>query len=727
VTTNFSLSEIVALVRLDRDSPYRNRVLDFIEEQFRQLAARLPRPQTQEAWMQRAADLRAPLLHSLGLNPFPPDYPLNARITGRIERLDYIVEKVIFEARLGFPISAHLYLPGQSQCPAPAVLYSLGHWMENGKLEPDVQICCANLARLGMVTLVYDMIGQGERLGECPFDHGHLEPLLVGQCQEGLMVWESMRAIDYLVSRPEVDASRIGMTGSSGGGLNTFYTAAVDQRIGVSVPVCYVDTFLAMVHALRDRNWEDGVDLCNQVPGVVAYAEMWDICGMLAPKPQCIIAARHDLLFPIEDVYEIYREVARIYELMGAADRVRLVDVDAPHGYDQEMRQAAYGWFARWLQGDGDGDPIQEVEIDLIPPSYVADQRHPRRRGPTPVASPGLCFPGGQAPPVGPAITALTRELAATLPITRRLPHHPDEWRKQRAELLVQVQGVLGPWPELPTSRGPWIDMARGKRNRQFNRTVINGVIAERFVFESEPGIDVPCLFFAPAQWQKRLPVVVYLDEWGKSAALATGVVDALLAAQISVLSVDVRGIGEVAASDFEATSNALMTDRPFFAQQLWDVRRTVETLWRGSAVTGRIDTTRIACMGRGFAGLLALYAGALDERIAATVLWQAPISYHALIVEHPAFPTSAYLFDALTHFDLPDLMAAVAPRALLVADPVDGERQPLSGIAVNEKCDWPAQIFALHQAANDDRQPFTTFVSAATPTQIADWLESQF
>src|SRR5262245_66333157 len=116
------------------------------------------------------------------------------------------------------------------------------------------------------------------------------------------------------------------MTGSSGGGLNTFYTCAVDERIGVSVPVCYVDTFFAMVHAERDRNWEDGVDLCNQVPGVAAYAEMWDICGLLAPKPQCLIAAVHDWLFPIAGVRQVYQELARIYQLYGAEERVRLVE-----------------------------------------------------------------------------------------------------------------------------------------------------------------------------------------------------------------------------------------------------------------------------------------------------------------------------------------------------------------------------------------------------------------
>lgn len=713
--SGFNLKETISLLSLEPDSPYQNMVLDFIEAQARQLAARLPKPQTKEGWLQRAAELHAPLLHSLGLTHFPERTPLNAQVVGKLEYPNYAIEKLIYEPRPGFKVSAHLYLPGQRDFPAPAVLYSPGHSMENSKLDPDIQFCCANLARLGFVTLVYDPIGQGERLGDYAFDHGHLEPLLVGQCQEGLMVWESIRAIDYLVSRPEVDSGRIGMTGSSGGGLNTFYTSAVDERIQVSVPVCYVNTFFMMMAAERDRNWEDGVDLCNQVPQVMAYSEMSDICGLLAPKPQCIIAAIHDSLFPIEGVRQVYQDIECIYTLLGAQDRVRLVEIDAPHGYDREMRQAAYGWLIRWLKNEGDGSPIPEAENELIPPPYLVNPQNPRRREARLGASPGLCFPGGRGPLPGPAITNLISQIATSLPPARPLPTQADDWTSQRTELLRRVPAVLGRWP----------DKMGEKRNRLYNRTVFNGLISERLVFQSEPGIDIPALFLAPAQWRTRSPVVLYIDEWGKNAGLANGIIEALLVAQIAVLAIDVRGVGEVAASDFEAASNALMTDRPFFGQQVWDVLRAVDGLWRGNCITGRIDNTRIGCVGRGLGGMLTLYAAALDERIAATVVWQAPVSYKSLIVEQPSFPASAYLFDLLNHFDLPDLMATIAPRPLLIASPVDGERQSLSRQALVEFCQWPSQIYTLLETKTDkgklllkDSDPIVT------PREIVDWLQ---
>jgi cephalosporin-C deacetylase-like acetyl esterase len=221
-------------------------LLDFIERQAQKLAEGLAKPETSERWEARKAELKPRLLHSLGLGRLPERAPLRPQIVGTIERSSYAIQKLVYESPPGFSVTAHLYLPNQEDFPAPAVLYAPGHWMENCKLEPDIRLFCANLAARGFVVLVYDPIGQGERLGDW-LDHGHLEPLLVGLSQEGLMVWESMRAIDYLVSRPEVDPGRIGMTGASGGGLNTFYTSAVDERIKVSVPVCYITTLFSMM------------------------------------------------------------------------------------------------------------------------------------------------------------------------------------------------------------------------------------------------------------------------------------------------------------------------------------------------------------------------------------------------------------------------------------------------------------------------------------------------
>jgi cephalosporin-C deacetylase-like acetyl esterase len=709
---------------IDRDSPYRAMLLDFIEGQAQRLAEGLPKPETSKSWEVRRAELKPRLLHSLGLGRLPGGTPLKPQIVGTIEQSTYAIQKLVYESLPGFSVTAHLYLPNQENFPAPAVLYVPGHWMENCKLEPDIQLFCANLAHRGFVVLVYDPIGQGERLGNWR-DHGHLEPLLIGLSQEGLMAWESIRAIDYLVSRPEVDPERVGMTGASGGGLNTFYTGAVDERIQVSVPVCYITKFYSMMAAERDRNWEDGVDLCNQVPGVMAYAEMSDICGLFAPKPLCIIAGVRDWMFPIQGVREVYQDIAHIYNLLEAPDRVRLSEVDSEHGYDRMMREAAYGWLVRWLQGEGDGSPIPERECELLPMPYhpaltymdppdAADLPVLRCRNAFPKPSPGLCLSSGEIPPPGPAITALTRQVAETHSFDQKPPPEADELNRERETLIDAVKNLMGPFPERPLVK-----------DQIFGQTLHKGVFAERVVFESEPGIVIPAIFAAPAEWNEYVPVVVYVDEWGKANGLKNGMIDALLKAGLAVFAVDVRGVGETTTTDFEAATNALMTDRPLFGQRVYDVLRAVDCLWRRIYISVQIDKGRVACLGRGAGGLLALYAAALDERLVATAVWEAPVSYQSLITETPGFPASVYLFDALNHFDLPSLMAALAPRPLLVADPVDGQRRRMMAEEVEDDYQWPRQVYKTFQADTRSFQVLANHKRPATPQEIVHWLDA--
>lgn len=720
-----SFRQRIAWWGVDRALPGGTMVLDFLEMRARYLATQRPQLDSHTAWLTRAATIRSRVHRSLGLSKLAAyRQGLSAQKTGVLERTGYTIEKVIYETLPGLWVAAHVYLPAHLNIPAPAVLFVPGHWMENGKLEPDIQICCANLALRGFVVLVYDPIGQGERLGDW-MEHGHLEPLLIGVSQAGLMVWESIRALDYLISRADVDKKRIGMTGASGGGLNTLYTSAVDERIAVSVPVCFVTTFYQMMTAERDRNWEDGVDLCNQVPEVMTYAEMSDICGLFAPQPLCIIGGLQDWMFPIDGTRTVYRQLQEIYRLYGAESNVKLVEVDAEHGYSQPMREAMYGWMMYWLQHLGDGSPSPERACELLPEPYPAaltyiappastDLPILRQRAAYPHPNPGWCFAGTAPLSCGAAITQLARRLAAEVPP----PELPDAatWPKQRAELLDRARALLGNMPE----REPLL------RDRTYNQVSYQGLFAERVVFESERGIEIPTMFLTPAEWQRYLPVVIYVDEWGKQVGLENGVIEALLQAGLAVLAVDVRGVGETAVSDFEASTNALMSDRPLFGQRVWDVLRAVDYLWRRIYISVQIDKGRVGCLGRGVGGLICLYAAALDERITATVLWETPLSYHQLLLERSSFPPSIYLFDALNQFDLPQLMATLAPRAVLIADPVDGERNPLEEAQCTALLQWPQHVFQQLRAKSKALQVRSATQEGTPPEAMAAWLKEQ-
>jgi cephalosporin-C deacetylase-like acetyl esterase len=726
MTTRHSLRQFITWQGIDRPLRQGGMLLDFIESLAAELSEGMPIPDTLEVWKLQAANLDARLRRSLGLDRLAPVLSLEPQVVGAIRRDGYVVEQVVFRAAPDLWVAGHLYVPDPLTAPAPAVLYAPGHWMENGKLEPVIQVCCANLAMHGLVVLACDPIGQGERFGSW-LDHGHLEPLLVGVSQEGLMVWESMRAVDYLLSRPEVDETRIGMTGASGGGLNTFYTSVVDERIKVSVPVCYVTTFRQMMVAERDQSWEDGVDLCNQLPEVMAYADMGDICGLFAPRPLCIIAAQRDWMFPIEGAQEMYRRARHVYRLLGAEEHTRLVEVDSEHGYDQPAREAAYGWLLHWLKGDGNGDALPEQGYEPLPVPYDAaltyiappareDLDLLRRRSAFPVSNPAFCFPAGEAAAPGAAITHLAHDLAVALPPLGDPPDDPQAWVPQRSQLLAAAHRILGRFP----TAEPLVNC------RTYNQVLHGGMFAERVVFESEPGIEIPAMFLAPAKWNAYLPCVVYVDEWGKQVGMENGIIEAMLGQQLAVLAIDVRGVGETATSDFEAATNSLMTDRPLFGQRVWDVLRAVDYLWRRIYIGLQIDKGRIACLGRGAGGSLCLYAAAMDERLAATGLWEAPLTYQSLIVEQPGFASSMYLFDVLNHLDLPHLMAAVAPRALLIADPVDGVREPVNSDAVAAYLRWPRAVYDLLETSTGVLGLLAAPNGAASPGKIAAWLARQ-
>ena len=168
------------------------------------------------------------------------------------------------------------------------------------------------------------------------------------------------------------------------------------------------------------------------------------------------------------------------------------------------------------------------------------------------------------------------------------------------------------------------------------------------------------------------------------------------------------------------------MTDRPLFGQRVWDVIRAVDCLWRRIYASVQIDKGRIICVGRGAGGLLALFAAALDERIAATAMWETPVSYRSLILQQTDFPPSVYLFDVLRHFDLPELMASVAPRPLLIVDPVDGLRNRLPPDEAEARCRAPMEAFAKLETGS---KGFQVLAGDTSPTDIGamvTWLKER-
>jgi dienelactone hydrolase len=299
-----------------------------------------------------------------------PEYrgPLNARVTKTTRREGFVIEHVLFESLPQYYVTANLYRP-ETAGRYPAILMSMGHW-DSGKAAG--QLLSSNLARKGFVVLAYDPVGQGERqqayekrtgrslIGgptEQHFSNG-AAAILMGQSVGRYFIHDGMRAIDYLVSRPEVDPERIGATGCSGGGTQTTYIAALDPRVKVAAVACYMNSFQTLfAGSVGDSE--------QSVPGFLsAGLDQTDYVELFAPKPWLITSTEEDFFTPA-GAKQVFDEAQGWYKLFDASDRVKWVVGPGGHGTPLVVREAIYDWMIRWL-AKGSGSP-REQAVTLLP------------------------------------------------------------------------------------------------------------------------------------------------------------------------------------------------------------------------------------------------------------------------------------------------------------------------------------------------------------------------
>lgn len=326
--------------------------------------------QDAEGWQRRAATLRANLRTGLGLDPMPERTPLLPLVRELHREKTYAVDAVAFEARPGFFVYGNVYRPLLREGRLPAILCPHGHFngKGGGRLRADQQQRCATLARLGAVVLSYDMIGYGDSAA-LGWRHEHPQALT-------LQTWSSVRAIDYLVSRDDVDAARLAVTGCSGGGTQSFLLTAIDERIAVSVPVVMV-----AAHFFGGCNCESGLPIHRRGEFVTNNVEF---AALAAPRPQLLVSVGGDWTKNTPEVEFPY--LRRVYALLGAERNVANVHfADGDHGYQETKRQAVYPFLVEHLRLDADGvldvatGRFQETANRIVPPEAlrVFDDAHP--------------------------------------------------------------------------------------------------------------------------------------------------------------------------------------------------------------------------------------------------------------------------------------------------------------------------------------------------------------
>jgi len=361
-----------------------------LEEQLKKLAfaalarreaayAQIKTPADVATWQQRQ---RASFLASLG--GLPERTPLNARVTGQRDCGAYRMEKVLFESQPGFVVSALLYLPPGTG-PHPAVLMPCGH-TAIAKAGEVYQKASISLVRAGLAVFCFDPIGQGERRHRLPdgtpeFNSPTSEHQLMGISGTPVslslaraMIWDGIRALDYLESRKDIRGDRLGCTGVSGGGTMTSYLMALDERVVAAAPACYLTGFRRLLETLGPQDFEQ--NLFGQITTGLDHS---DYVLMRAPRPVLIMAATQDF-FDIQGAWNVFREGKRVYGRLGFPERVELVEADTKHDLAIEMREASARWFRRWLAGQDDAwqepafEILRESEILCTPEGDVLRQ-----------------------------------------------------------------------------------------------------------------------------------------------------------------------------------------------------------------------------------------------------------------------------------------------------------------------------------------------------------------
>jgi len=615
------------------------------------------------------------------LGPMPVERTsLNARIIRRIKNEDYSIEVICFESQPGIWVTANLYLPNNISIPAPAILMPHGHYLF-GKTQPAVQLSCIGLARRGFVVMALDTMGYGERGHQGHEDNLFL--LMAGRSLMALEVWDNMRALDYLCTRPEVDQDRIGCTGASGGGAQTVYTTILDPRIKAAVPVCSVATI--------DGIYYGGIYCsCECLPGVASGWDISEIAALIAPRPLMVISGILDKLFLIEGARKAAGRLRQVYQVLNLPKNFAYVEVYNGHGYNREMRLAMYKWFIDKLQGPVSGDDetpagIEPNESPLLSVGKIINVKKQLSN------IPFLVF--NQA----------VKELSSKWP---KKPAHNYEWTAFSQTLRHNIINLFGNYRFNPD------------KVRQVSHNVTPDSIRENVVIESEPGIWLPAQLFMPKGSSQSYPAVIFLRDEGKTYAANLSIVAKLLSKGIAVLTLDYRGIGETEpvvprplSEDPEVmlTQSSIIIGRPLFGMRVLDVMAAATWLKRHPA----IDFSRVYCWGAYGASLLALYSSGLTDLFAGTILHNPIITYAPTggyvtptyaeggVVSYRASKVplrlpSFFLPGILQYGDVAHVASLVAPRPLLIAGGVCGDGEQASPGEITKYFDWTQQIYKL-------------------------------
>ena len=582
--------------------------------------------QTLADWQQRRLVSRQQLLSMLGLDPLPERCPLHVQISGGIERPAYRMERLVFESQPGLFVTANFYLPRELTQPLPCVVYLNGHWPSLDGAKTGFQDRYAWYPANGYALLVIDPIGFGEIPGVHPgmnrLNWWHW--LSLGYTPAGVEVWNAMRALDWLATRSEIDPSRIGVTGISGGGVMTQYLAALDERVAVAAPSCSTYTLGTQVALGLVQQQCD----CTFYPNVFGM-DFPEVLALIAPRPLLILGGRKDPVFPPRGFRDAFRLARRIYDLYDKPrclePRIRLVESNRGHTDPPHFLSETHRWMCRWLRNRGESSPAEEG--DAIPAEQATTLR---------------CT--GAIPPsaLNYHIHDLWIKSAANA-----CPATSQAWFHRKKELLQILQTKVFGW--FPQTEIPF-------KTRRF---AASGGYAGDFAdygdyeFDSEPGVPVRACLLKPRENTGPIPLIMWIK--GPLDHVIFPDIDEflpLLRTHALVILTPRFAERPFSGSDYaQIERTAALTGRSLAAMQTWDALRAVAWATRDR----HVENSEVTIVGSGNAGVIGLYAALFDPAIGHVVLRNPPGSH----LDGPALPM------ILRDTDLEEVAGMLAPRRL--------------------------------------------------------------
>ena len=579
-------------------TPYLQYQLDTAWQQDLARQSRLLAIDSETGLLEYGRSLRAKLIELIGGLP-EEKCDLNAQITGRIEMDGYTIEKIIFESFPGYHVTALVYVPDGPVKRHPAVLVPCGH-STIGKTYRSYQQISGRLARRGYVVLCWDPVGQGERsqfwnkdkndsnYNRVCGEHAILGNLatIAGASLVRFEVWDGMRALDYLVGRPDVDSCRISVTGTSGGGFQSAFTGAIDERIAVSAPSCFISS-LPMRMANRifaDPDSDPEQDLAGMLSAGIGHP---GLLVMTYPRPLVVSAAVEDF-FPIEGARKTFREVETLYRRFGRPERIRLAQGYHPHSFSDHNQEIAFAFI----------DKFSDMEIrHSLDSVKVLDEKQL------------WCTKSGQVRlefPEGKSLPELIR----------------DYYVERKTEKLLDIASLYhgGSYPgieEWKVLEGSEDYPLRTITCESAGTGRVDDISVEKYILRHSGKLSLPVVVYSPAS-KKSAGTILYLAMRGKPS---TGVPESIrenLQKGYRVVSFDFRAVGEnmmrykVYSIDDERLAqgaledqyfsqvsgvlanyiyNSLLTGRPYFLQLIEDteiVARFAEERFAGTGI--RVD-----------------------------------------------------------------------------------------------------------------------------------------